>query len=107
MSDLPENATELDVRVIPHQQRHMLIFQAMDKLAVGESLVIKNDHDPVPLRFQAESLYGNQFEWEYLEQGPEVFRLCFTRKEAAPGGTFQPGDAGQIGGTIHIQTDNK
>lgn len=70
---------EIDVRPIPKPQRHPLIFAALDKLAVGDSVVVKNDHNPIPLRGQVEELYDGQFSWEYLEQGPEVFRLCFTR----------------------------
>lgn len=83
MSEAPENSHELDVRSIPGPQRHPQIFGELEKLAVGESLIIKNDHNPVPLRGQVEGLYGAQFEWKYLEEGPQVFRLCFTRKEAA------------------------
>lgn len=70
---------KIDVRPIPKPQRHPLIFAAMDKLAVGDSVVVKNDHNPIPLRRQVEELYGGQFSWKYLEQGPDVFRLCFTR----------------------------
>lgn len=70
---------EIDVRPIPKPQRHPLIFAEMDKLAVGESVVVKNDHNPIPLRGQVEQFYPGEFEWKYLEEGPEVFRLCFTR----------------------------
>ena len=70
---------EIDVRSIPKPQRHPLIFAAMDKLAVGESLVIMNDHNPIPLRGQVEELYAGEFEWSYLEEGPAIFRLGFTR----------------------------
>lgn len=70
---------EIDVRPIPKPQRHPLIFAELGKLAVGESVVIKNDHNPIPLRGQVEELFVGEFEWKYLEEGPEVFRLCFTR----------------------------
>ena len=72
-------STEIDVRPIGKPQRHPLIFAELDKLAVGESLVIKNDHNPIPLREQVENFYPGEFEWKYLEEGPELFRLCFTR----------------------------
>ena len=85
MSQGPENSRELDVRPIPGPQRHPQIFGELDTLAVGESLVIKNDHNPVPLRNQVEGLYGSKFEWKYLEEGPEIYRLCFTRKEVPKG----------------------
>ena len=70
---------EIDVRPIPKPQRHPLIFAEMEKLNVGESVVVKNDHNPIPLRGQVEELFAGEFEWSYLEEGPDVFRLCFTR----------------------------
>jgi uncharacterized protein (DUF2249 family) len=61
-------------------------------LAIGESLIIKNDHDPVPLRHQVDGYFAGEFDWHYLEEGPQIFRLCFTRKaapqNAAPQSTF-------------------
>jgi len=79
----------IDVRSIPKPQRHPLIFAALDTIQVGASLVVKNDHNPIPLRGQVEAFYAGEFEWKYLEAGPEVFRLCFTR--IAPGKDGQKG----------------
>ena len=76
----------IDVRSIPKPQRHPLIFEAMDTLEVGQSVIVKNDHNPIPLRGQVEAIYGAQFDWHYLEEGPELFRLQFTRREPAPQG---------------------
>ena len=69
----------LDVRTLPHGQRHDIIFRRLDALAVGEALVIVNDHDPKPLRYQAESLWPGRFVWSYLEAGPVVWRLSISR----------------------------
>lgn len=80
----------IDVRPIPKPQRHPLIFDALEPLTVGQSVVIKNDHNPIPLRGQVEAIYGGQFEWRYLEEGPEVFRLQFTRRAPAPAGWQRP-----------------
>ena len=41
---------EIDVRTVPRGQRHPLIFDAYRKLAVGESFVLLNDHEPRHLR---------------------------------------------------------
>ena len=43
---------ELDVRVIPPREKHPTIFRTFDTLASGQSLVLLNDHDPRPLRYQ-------------------------------------------------------
>lgn len=66
---------ELDVRALPHGQRHNIIFAKLDALAPGEAFFIVNDHDPKPLRYQTEALWPGRFEWTYLEAGPRVWRL--------------------------------
>lgn len=52
-------------------------------LAVGDSFVIINDHDPRPLHYQLQAEYPGQFSWTYLETGPEVWRVQLGRAEAA------------------------
>jgi len=72
-------APELDVRTLPHQQRHEIIFKLLNALSVGQSLVLVNDHDPKPLRYQAEALWPGVFEWSYVDEGPGVWRLRIAR----------------------------
>lgn len=71
--------TTIDVREIPPRERHPLIFRTFGALQPGEAFLLVNDHDPRPLyyQFQAESPGG--FGWEYLEQGPEVWRVRISR----------------------------
>jgi uncharacterized protein (DUF2249 family) len=69
----------LDVRILPHAQRHQIIFGRLDALAPGQALVIVNDHDPAPLRYQASALWPDRFDWSYLEAGPVEWRLAITR----------------------------
>lgn len=69
---------ELDVRTLPHGQRHELIFARLDALATGEALVIVNDHDPKPLRYQTEALWPERFAWTYQEAGPRIWRIAIT-----------------------------
>lgn len=68
------NATEY-----PPQQKHKVIFETYRHLQANESMLLINDHDPVPLRFQMESMFPEQFTWDYLEQGPEMFRVKITK----------------------------
>jgi uncharacterized protein (DUF2249 family) len=42
-----------------------------------------NDHDPKPLRYQLEAENTGEFSWDYLEQGPEVWRVRIGRVAAA------------------------
>jgi regulator of cell morphogenesis and NO signaling len=73
----------LDARLLHPSVKHATIFNRFDSLKSGESFVLHNDHDPRPLRFQLENLKGNIFQWEYLEQGPELFRIKITKNNLA------------------------
>lgn len=68
-------AGDLDVRTIPHAERHARIFEAVAALQPGEAFVLANDHDPKPLRFQLEAREPGQIDWTYLAEGPELWRV--------------------------------
>jgi uncharacterized protein (DUF2249 family)/iron-sulfur cluster repair protein YtfE (RIC family) len=70
---------ELDVRVLPHGQRHDVIFVTYDNLVPGGGFVLVNDHDPKPLRYQFEAEHDGEFTWDYLESGPERWRVRIGR----------------------------
>ncbi len=69
----------LDVRQTPPAQRHPLIFNTFESLEPGQSFVLVNDHDPKPLYYQFQAERTGQFEWNYLEQGPEVWRVSIKK----------------------------
>jgi uncharacterized protein (DUF2249 family)/quercetin dioxygenase-like cupin family protein len=69
----------LDLREIARGQRHPLVFARLEGLEVGESFTIVNDHDPQPPRRQMEARFPGESAWEYLERGPEVFRIRIGR----------------------------
>ena len=73
---------ELDVREIVPRERHELIFATFGALAPGQSFVLVNDHDPKPLYYQFQAEQPGQANWEYLEQGPEVWRVRIGRTPA-------------------------
>ncbi len=77
---MPTNTIELDVRVIPPRDKHPAIFRTFDSLAKGESLVIVNDHDPRPLRYQLAAERPDTFSWTYEAEGPEVWRVRIDRR---------------------------
>jgi uncharacterized protein (DUF2249 family) len=70
---------QIDVRTIEPRDRHPLIFRTFDSLAVGESFELVNDHAPRPLYYQFSHERTDLFSWEYLEEGPEVWRVRITR----------------------------
>lgn len=74
---------ELDLRTLPPPMRHGLVFQRFDALRTGESFIIVNDHDPMPLLQQFRFVRPGESEYEYLEQGPDAWQVRIARK--APG----------------------
>ncbi len=70
---------ELDVRTEVPARRHELIFDTYENLGAGEGFMLVNDHDPKPLYYQFAAEHEGEFSWDYLEQGPEVWRVRIGR----------------------------
>lgn len=70
----------VDVRQTPPPQRHPMIFGTFEALEPGQSFELVNDHDPKPLYYQFQAERTGQFEWNYLEQGPEVWRVQISKR---------------------------
>ncbi|HEX6989329.1 MAG TPA: DUF2249 domain-containing protein [Bacillota bacterium] len=73
-------AKVLDVRTIPPRERHALIFQTFEDLNDGAFFILVNDHDPRPLYYQFQVEKDGRFTWEYLEQGPETWRVAIGKE---------------------------
>ena len=69
----------LDIRTIAPMHRHPLIFERFEALAPGESFELVNDHNPKPLFYQFQAERNGEFTWEYLESGPEAWRVRLGR----------------------------
>jgi uncharacterized protein (DUF2249 family) len=67
--------TTIDVRAIVPRERHPLIFNTFHDLAPGTAFLLVNDHDPKPLYYQFQAELGGKFKWEYLESGPDVWKV--------------------------------
>jgi len=74
--------TTVDVRTIAPRDRHLLIFGTFSSLAQDEALLLVNDHDPKPLYYQFQAEHGGEFSWEYLEEGPDVWKVRIGRVAA-------------------------
>ncbi len=72
---------ELDARRVPHEIRHAAILGALDGVGLGDGMVLVAPHDPLPLLAQIESRDPGAFTIEYLERGPEAWRLLFLRAQ--------------------------
>ncbi|MDN5789870.1 MAG: DUF2249 domain-containing protein [Micrococcales bacterium] len=73
---------QLDVRPEPPARRHTLIFDTYGALTPGAAFELVNDHDPKPLFYQFDAEHKGEFTWDYLEQGPEVWRVRIGRPAA-------------------------
>ena len=71
--------TRIDVREMPPAGRHPAISRAFRTLAANEAMELVNDHDPRPLFYQFQAEAPGQFSWDYLERGPDTWRVRITR----------------------------
>lgn len=76
-------AATVDVRPVAPRDRHPLIFSTFNGLSNGQAFELVNDHDPKPLHYQFQAELPGQFAWDYLEAGPEVWRVRVTKVRKA------------------------
>lgn len=76
-----------DVRQI-FSNRHQQIFDRFLALAEGDFFVLRNGHDPIPLRAQFEQMLPGCFAWDYLEPGPGFCQVKITK--------LKPGQAAKV-----------
>src|SRR5450759_5148061 len=72
----------LDVRAELPVRRHAVIFETFEALDSGAGFELVNDHDPKPLYHQFAAERAGAFAWDYLENGPEVWRVRIGRPTA-------------------------
>lgn len=77
MSDF---AATVDARKYAPKDKHPTILNTFVSLKPKEKMELINDHDPRPLYYQFNVEMPDQFEWEYLEEGPEVWRVSIGKK---------------------------
>lgn len=75
----------LNVTLIEPRFKHPTIFRHFDELKEGGAFQILNDHDPKPLYYQMIAERGNVFTWEYLEKGPQWYKVRIRKNDAATG----------------------
>jgi len=66
---------EMDLRPYPPTERHEMFYKAFADIKPGEAFEFVNDHDPKPLYYQMEAESKEPFRWEYVEQGPEQWKV--------------------------------
>ncbi|WP_425542209.1 DUF2249 domain-containing protein [Salinibacillus aidingensis] len=69
-------APEIEPRI-----RHSKIFEAFDGLQSGEVMKLVNDHDPRPLHYQFMIEREGEFTWEYLQEGPALWKVAIVKNK--------------------------
>ena len=75
---------DLDVRSLRKPDKHPTIFAAYDRLPVGAAFVLVNNHDPRHLRDEFEIEHPGSYGWEYLDKGPEAWRIRISKLASTP-----------------------
>jgi len=56
-------------------ERHEMFYKAFADIKSGEAFEFINDHDPLPLYYQMEAESKEPFKWEYIQKGPEEWKV--------------------------------
>jgi uncharacterized protein (DUF2249 family) len=60
--------------------RHPQIMRFFDELKSGEFMQLTNDHDPKPLKYQFMIEREGEFSWEYMEDGPTLWKVAIGKR---------------------------
>jgi uncharacterized protein (DUF2249 family) len=77
---MPKNPSQIDARQYAPKDKRKAIDRTFEALNPGEKMELINDYDPKPLYHLFNSEIPNKFSWEYLEEGPEVWRVAIEKK---------------------------
>ena len=80
MNKKKQFAVKINAPKIEAKIRHPRILDAFDKLEAGEFLELTNDHDPKPLHYQFMMEREGTFSWEYLQEGPQEWKVAIGKK---------------------------
>lgn len=66
---------EFDLRQFPPTERHEVFYKGFADIKPGEAFDFINDRDPIPLYYQMDAESKEPFKWEYLEKGPDQWKV--------------------------------
>lgn len=73
-------SAQIDVRPIQSGDKDPIIISRFNALKQGETLEFINNDDPQDLQDQFLNGQTGKFVWEYLEKGPDVWRIAITKR---------------------------
>lgn len=77
-------ANEFDLRGRSSNRLRRMVVRLACELPVGMSFVFLTDLDPEPLNSFLQAFYKHQFFWNYLTNGPALWRVQVGRLQRAP-----------------------
>ena len=81
MNDMKAAVIKVHAPDIAPRYRHPTIMNTFDELKPGQLMVLTNDHDPKPLKYQLMIEREGTFSWEYIEAGPERWEVNIKKKQ--------------------------
>lgn len=76
-----QDPIHLDVRPVEPKDRFETIIGTYESLSAGDAMLLTVDHDPTCMYYTLQATRGDEtFDFEYLERGPEVWRVRVSRK---------------------------
>ena len=60
----------IDVPGLKPARKHSYVLEQFGVLTPGESIFLKDDHDPRSLYYQMVAVLGEVFDWKYMKRGP-------------------------------------
>jgi uncharacterized protein (DUF2249 family) len=78
---MSEFAGRVDIRAItPHKDKYPTVHKTFEALKAGEKMELINDHELRHLfEYKFTLDFPDQYEYTYLEEGPEVWRAAVTK----------------------------
>jgi uncharacterized protein (DUF2249 family) len=70
----------LDVRELPHGERHSRVLTAIDALPADGALVLVAPHAPLPLLAEIDARCPGRIDVEWLQDGPDVWQIRLHRQ---------------------------
>ncbi|WP_327002215.1 DUF2249 domain-containing protein [Dactylosporangium sp. NBC_01737] len=72
--------TRVDVRGLPHDDRHARVLAAVDALPADGALVLIAPHAPLPLLAEIEAQHPGELDIQWLQDGPDVWQIRLHRQ---------------------------
>ncbi|MFA5576812.1 MAG: DUF2249 domain-containing protein [Tissierellaceae bacterium] len=71
---------QIDTRGYEIEDINDIVIKSFDHLPVGEKMVLINDYNPINLFNELEDRRFGKFEWDYMEEGPDIWKVSLAKK---------------------------